>query len=240
MNRYILFWIITAMVIASCSNRSKVDKRIIIDYEQGTENEERFSKLLEDKDNLLKINNGEQLTKTGCNIYSRIGVPEFSQDTQRLNFAIELLNKAIKIDASNVNAFYCKFNIQTAMQNWKEALQSINKIIQISAPDVDNFIFQGSVYEMLNKPDSSIIAFKNALLLFDKKTNLGSNDQMLVDRAIIIAFIYGKEEAIKELCNSENRKNDEYLEIARDQIFSAFNKRTYIEESIFKRPVKLN
>jgi len=228
------------MVIDSCSNRSKVDKRITINYEQGTENEEKFSKLIEDKDNILKKDDGAQLTKIGCNIYTRIGVPEFSQDTQRLNIAIELLNKAIKLDDNNVNAFYCKFNIETAMQNWKEALPCINKIIQISAPDVDNFILQGSVYEMLNKPDSSIIGFKNALLLFDKERNSESNDQILVRRAIIIAFIYGMEEAIKELSNSEMRTNDEYLKTARDQIFSTFNKRAYIEENIFNRPVRLN
>lgn len=228
------------MVIASCSNRSKHGKLISIESEQGVENAEKFSKLLEGKDSLLKTDNSEQLTKTGCDIYIHIGVPEYSQDTQRLNIGIELLNKAIELDDTNVNAFFCKFNIETAMQNWKEALPCINKIIQISAPNVDNFMYQGSVYEMLNKPDSSVIAFKNALLLFDKERNSAGNDQILVSRAVIIAFIYGREEAIKELSSSEMMINDEYLKTARDQIFSTFSKRAYIEKNIFIRPVRLN
>src|SRR5690606_21007169 len=130
----------------SCNNQKQKEKQVLNELEQGETNAKKFSEIFKNKDVLLKTTNSNELLKIASEIYMHIGVPFSPEDTQRLNIAIEFLDKASKLDTLNKEIYRNKVDIYAAMQKWDEAIVSINKWINKGTPTYYNYMLKGFIF----------------------------------------------------------------------------------------------
>lgn len=168
MKNNILISLFIILIIVSCNSERTKNDKIIKELEQGEINSREFSKIFENKALILKTNNSIELTEIASKIYSHIGIPVTSQDTQRLDIAIEYLDKALECDPLNRSAYRNKVNILTSMQEWDRAIEAVNHWLIRGKPYYYDYMIKGFIYEVLELKDSSITSFNLALAQFEQ------------------------------------------------------------------------
>lgn len=79
--------------------------------------------------------------------------------------AIAEFNKAIKINPSDVDAYYYRGCTHFAAENYKKALSDFNKAVKIDPTYVNAYINRGYYYHLKNQYPKAIADFKKALEL---------------------------------------------------------------------------
>lgn len=237
---YIFILFLLLFSIISCNNERRKEKRILDELERGKINSLTFSKSFENKANILASKNSEELTNIASGIYAHIGTPVSKQDTQRLNIAIEYINKALILSPLNKSAYQNKLNILISMQEWEKLLDAINCWIEKGNPTYYDNMLKGFVYRKIGMNDSSNVAFKTALFIFEENRFKDDDVNNRIQKAIIVSFLYGKNRGIQEMNTIIDDTEDKDAIIIRNTIFNDFDEIKYIDKYVLKREEKLH
>ncbi len=222
----------------SCNNKEKqIDKSTDL----GRKSAEEFAQIFtnENKKYLLNSENIEELYGYSSKMYTHIGNPLSTQDTNRLSFAVELLNRILVLDDDYLNAYRTKFSILCTIDRFDDALLVLKSLYK-KEESYYTLMNQGFVYEKLMKSDSSDLYFKKALELLNHEIDNNPSIKMKVNRAILIALVYGKEGGLKEISNVIEETNNDYAKSVKQEVLINFDKKEYIKDNFFPKSERLN
>lgn len=123
-------------------------------------------------------------------------------DSIKLLETLDLYDKAIQCDTTNINAYQGKFTTVYLLGRYKESLKILDKIGQIgNYRDVKVLVSIGLVYERMDRMDSAKNIYNRALLECDKQFEKYPADsiRIICDKLYILAVDRGKEYSLKQL-----------------------------------------
>ena len=129
------------------------------------------------------------------------------------NQAIKYANIFLDIDSKNINVLYSKTVSLLNLKRFDEALETINKVIEINPSDLNSYTFKYKILNALNREEDKKVFFR------DLKNNNPRNFARLI---IVLGFLkeQGDQITLKEFDNmSEIKIKDKVNEIVEDFSF---------------------
>jgi tetratricopeptide (TPR) repeat protein len=121
---------------------------------------------------------------------------KYNYQEDSLKKAIQLLEKAIKVDSTYAIAYSNKVSILCSLGDCQAALRTLEKLITFKKTNPTVFIIEGHILEKTGDIDKAIQKYKTADSLYDvqieSKTNVTQNK---LGKAYLQLFLKGKEDA---------------------------------------------
>ncbi len=141
---------------------------------------------------------------------SATAITKHYTDTLKFADAIKLFNQAISLDSNNLNAYSKKFFLEFSLGNFRDAEQTLRKLILLRPDSAELFAYAGFFQEFRQDTIESKKSFSKAVLLY--KATLDTMDRKnpywLYDwkMSAICTIMAGQEKIIhdflKENCTS--------------------------------------
>lgn len=174
------------------------EARLLYDNEQFHSALDIYKQLYrEDPNNLVVINNM---------VSTYVKISDYNQ-------AIKYANIFLDIDSKNINVLYSKTVSLLNLKRFDEALETINKVIEINPSDLNSYTFKYKILNALNREEDKKVFFR------DLKNNNPRNFARLI---IVLGFLkeQGDQITLKEFDNmSEIKIKDKVNEIVEDFSF---------------------
>lgn len=232
----IVLLIVLILLFCECRNTNSNKKD---ELEEAIANTKKFEEIFENKSKIINTKNSTELVTIALDIQTHIGWPVSVQDTQRLLVAIDFLNQALYLDSLNRSAYNSKVKILMSMQLWNKSLEVIDEWLSKGKPLYYDYMLKGFVYETIDLNDSSLASFQEALKLFEVSGYVKDDVKNQVQKAIIIAFLYGEQNGIEEIDNIIQNTESTYAIQVKESVITNFNKKEYVNEYVFRKPTEL-
>ncbi len=156
--------------------------------------------------------------------------PINSKDTLILIKAIEMLDKAIKIDSLYNLAYANKVMVLKRLNKEKEALHVLSVITKLRPDYAEGFSMLGFTYEKLGNIDSANIKYKSAIIAYSHRIEQTNNVSDKINRAFILSLI-DKGKGLQEMDYLiEENPDDETIGFWKQQLFDEFDREKFISK----------
>lgn len=163
-------------------------------------------------------------------------IPSDSTDTLTFADAAKLLNKAIAMDSSYIEAYNIKIEYERELKQYDSVIVTGKKILKLSPDRIPILHRIGECYEITGKTDSAKIYYEKALVLYNKRlTGLSKHDfsyiPIMINKALALIMLGREQEGraiFKKLSDDsteEHRKHiyQVYLNTPRKELVSRLN-----------------
>jgi tetratricopeptide (TPR) repeat protein len=137
------------------------------------------------------------------------------EDEKLIHEAIDSVNLAINLDSTNSVFYYNKVNYLTAIDSISQAIKVYDKLIKIDPTQAAALFERGTLLDASGKKELAKESYLDALDQYNRKllSNPKFKEDILVQRAILYLYLYGKEEAMLEIEKliRSNPTNENYL-----------------------------
>lgn len=156
----------------------------------------------------------------GCSRYGNEALGKLQEyyssekDTTHLLTALELSNKAIDCNPSNLVAYNVKLVALNFLGRYRESLTVLDKMYLLSGQaDIRMFAEKGLVYEEMGLADSARQIYDAALSECDRRLSSKPADsvQLIFDKFYVVALYHGKDQALTEFDNYFHSSNSTTL-----------------------------
>lgn len=180
-----------------------------------------------------------KLNDKANNIYMRIGIPTNSNDSVLIGDALMLLDSAIQLDSLNKSAYVNKMNILTSTKEYGQAISVIRSLQLLDSHNYYYFFLEGCALYKSEDSKKAFDKFTISLNKFDSKYANTTSENIIIRRAVLIAFLQGKESAIEYVKSSLDSSNELNLNVFIESVLESFEIESFIDNSIFTRSEQL-
>lgn len=235
-----LLFLFFLVIYFSCSNNQNGEKLNNKEIEKEINDNVKFITKKQDKnivndDKSIVLNqfSDEELVNRASQLQIEAGGNPISvEDTLKLEKAINYFKKAIEININNEAAYTNMVTVLCILERYREALKVLEKSTKRKANFAEGYTYQGFILEKLEILDSSQIMYQKAISAYDERIKKSRNLNDEINRAFLLFFTKGKEEALKEIDNIiKNNPNNEYA-LNMQPAFENFNRKEFIEENL--------
>ncbi len=150
-------------------------------------------------------------------------------DTNRMNKALQFIEKSIQEDSLDANAFAIKGSILCNLANYTEAINALNKSLYLhNIPEVK--LMKGLIFDKMNQFDSSQQIYNEILNHYEKILEVGNNVKIEVDRALLY-FYLNKPDIAKQMYNELKVKYpNEISVVGMKEFVDTFDKEEFLKD----------
>lgn len=231
----IKYFIIIFSIVA-CSNTNNEEKLLIKSLDDNSKKENLFNESIT-KDSLeknitKKYTDGEYVNKANILRMQAGGRLISKDDTIIAKKALLYLNKALKINKNNEVAFSNKIKVLCLIGNYREALNCIQKKINLKQNYAEGYFFQGLIYDKLNITDTAQIKYSKAINFFKTRIYKIPNINNYITLYYLYMLTNQKELALENIDYLQEKFSDnkgiKYIK----QEFNYFDKTEFINNAL--------
>ena len=145
-----------------------------------------------------------------------------AENNQLVSRSIEILNNAIKVDSSYLEAYELKFGWEQELKRYDSLIVTGKKILKLTSeqPEAEVTLRMGESYELTNNIDSAKVYYQRTLSLYDQqinemKQNNAASDYAMSYKALVLILLNREQEGraiFKELSEAASVNKYEKLE----------------------------
>lgn len=127
--------------------------------------------------------------------------------------ALAKIDSALLLDPTNVNLYYRKVRIQGALEQYSDAISTIDNLLKIKCDTAMAYTFQGYINDRFGYTALADEKYKLAIKNYDNQLINHPNSVMLmISRAILIYYIQGTDAGNEEIKRLKSKyPNDPFL-----------------------------
>jgi tetratricopeptide (TPR) repeat protein len=142
------------------------------------------------------------LSNKALELYSYVsGESITAQDSLNLELALDLLDKAIKLDTQYYLAYANKAMVLSKLKKYDEAIEILDRIIKIRPDYAEGIANQGFLYEKIGNIQKATEKYKDAIAAYLRRLNnpyiIKKRVNIQVDIAFMLLLTEGKETAMQ-------------------------------------------
>ncbi|HUW05585.1 MAG TPA: hypothetical protein VMW01_04925 [Williamwhitmania sp.] len=219
------------LLFAGCTSR---DKSLQKELDNSSENAKTFSRLMAMPDEEAATLTDKQLVDLADNLYTNVGgLAYYKEDSLKLEKALRFLDIAINKNPKNEAAMLSKVNVYCSLKEYSRAITTINGLFEIKGEYPEGLMFEGMLYEKINKLDSSAYFYQEALNAYNSRILKDNKLNDKVNRAVLYCLVKNREAGLAEINKliSENPQ-DEFAKQVKIGVIENFKRDVFIKNNI--------
>jgi tetratricopeptide (TPR) repeat protein len=177
--------------------------------------------------------NGEaiELSNEAIKISFDAGFKPKSEAEDDFNFAITLLEEAIKIDSNYVYAYLNKASVLIKLNRFNDAILEVEKAKQIKHDFVEAITFQGFIFERMNNVKKANQRYEEAISIYEERIN-SQSEGSISDKSnlsFLLLFTEGKDAAMVKIQEFIKANPENELLLNMEQVIISFDRKSFID-----------